>query len=88
MKELVPDGAHKSVTKDNHIDYCNLYVGYFLNDAIKEQFKAFKEGFMRVCPEKILVRGIPRGMCCSQKKCGQYVGGLEAFHPICNSDPP
>lgn len=44
-----------AVTKENRMHYCHQYVSYFLNDAIKEQFKAFREGFLRVCSGKVLV---------------------------------
>lgn len=32
----------------------NLYVNYILNESVKEQFKAFYEGFMKVCGGRVL----------------------------------
>ena len=55
-KELTTNGKLKNVTKENRKDYCDCYMNYFLKTSIQEQFKAFKEGFMRVCEGKVLVR--------------------------------
>ena len=56
VKELVTNGELKNITKENRDHYCQCYMDYFLKHSIHEQFKAFKEGFMRVCEGKVLVR--------------------------------
>ena len=59
--ELKDKGEHTPVTKDTRREYIYLYMRYFLVDSIQEQFKAFQNGFKRVCAGKILVSHI----CCT-----------------------
>jgi hypothetical protein len=44
------------VTKENREKYIYNYMRFFLITSIREQFQAFKAGFLRVCSGKILVR--------------------------------
>ena len=55
MYDLRKNGSSTHVTRDNRKDYVNCFMRYFLVDAIKEQFLAFKKGFLRVCAGKMLV---------------------------------
>ncbi len=54
--DLVKDGANKLVTMDTRAEYCAAFVDYTFNSSVKAQFDAFKEGFMKVCDGKVLVR--------------------------------
>jgi len=56
VKELMTNGKLRTVTKDSRDMYCECYMDYFMKTSIQKQFKAFQEGFMRVCEEKVLVR--------------------------------
>ena len=40
---------------DNRTEYVRAYVKYVLDEAVKEPFLAFDEGFKRVCDGKVLV---------------------------------
>lgn len=55
--DLLENGASISVTKDNREKYIYNYMRFFLITSIKEQFQAFRSGFLRVCAGKILVSG-------------------------------
>ncbi len=44
------------VTMDTRAEYCAAFVDYTFNSSVKAQFDAFKEGFMKVCDGKVLVR--------------------------------
>ena len=55
VKELIENGAHTPVTKENKHRYMYLFMKYYLIDSINEQFKAFKSGFNRVCNGRVLV---------------------------------
>ena len=48
--ELKPGGGSIPVTKENRQEYVELYTHYILDDSIREQFKVFKEGFLKVHP--------------------------------------
>ena len=52
--ELKPNGADISVTKANRSEYVDLYVDYLLNRSVEPQFRAFYDGFHRVCGGRIL----------------------------------
>eukprot|EP00897_Mesotaenium_endlicherianum_P002227 jgi/Mesen1/2031/ME000148S01136 len=45
--ELLPGGAHLTVTNDNRQRYVELYVDYVLRESIREQFAAFSRGFLQ-----------------------------------------
>ncbi|XP_045600512.2 LOW QUALITY PROTEIN: probable E3 ubiquitin-protein ligase HERC4 [Procambarus clarkii] len=46
---LKPDGENIPVTSQNKQEYVDLLVDYKLNKGIEAQYKAFHEGFYRVC---------------------------------------
>ncbi len=54
--DLMENGSSISVTKENRRKYIYSFMKYFLIDSIREQFQAFRNGFMRVCAGKMLVR--------------------------------
>ena len=56
--DLLENGASITVTKDNREKYIYNYMRFFLITSIKEQFQAFRNGFLRVCAGKILVSGV------------------------------
>jgi E3 ubiquitin-protein ligase HECTD2 len=45
---LVPGGETTPVTLVNKHEYVEKYVDWYLNQSIKQQFEAFKQGFWRV----------------------------------------
>lgn len=46
---LKDDGEEIMVTEDNRREFVDLYVDYYLNNAIHKQFEAFARGFMMLC---------------------------------------
>ncbi|XP_047486162.1 probable E3 ubiquitin-protein ligase HERC4 isoform X1 [Penaeus chinensis] len=46
---LKPDGENIPVTSQNKQEYVDLLVDYKLNKSIESQYKAFHDGFYRVC---------------------------------------
>ncbi|KAG7177409.1 E3 ubiquitin-protein ligase HERC4-like [Homarus americanus] len=46
---LKPDGENIPVTSQNKQEYVDLLVDYKLNKSIETQYKAFHDGFYRVC---------------------------------------
>lgn len=46
---LKPDGENIPVTAQNKQEYVDLLVDYKLNKSIESQYKAFHDGFYRVC---------------------------------------
>ncbi|WVR09546.1 hypothetical protein IAU60_006615 [Kwoniella sp. DSM 27419] len=55
--ELKRDGASIPVTEENKEEYVRLVVSYRLDNSIKDQIKAFLEGFYDVIP-LVLISGI------------------------------
>lgn len=93
VHDLRENGSSTHVTRDNRKDYVNCFMRYFLVDAIKEQFQAFKNGFLRVCAGKMLsvlhpqeLRSLVVGMQVQQwddmKKHTQYRNGYSKDHPV------
>ncbi|XP_012252634.2 probable E3 ubiquitin-protein ligase HERC4 isoform X1 [Athalia rosae] len=52
--ELVTDGSTIPVTLDNKKEFVDLYVDYILNKSVESHFKAFHEGFHKVCGGRVL----------------------------------
>ncbi|KAG1677786.1 putative E3 ubiquitin-protein ligase HECTD2 [Nymphon striatum] len=52
---LIPNGDKIPVTNASRQDYVSAYVNYFLNEGIKEKFKAFYLGFHSVCASNALI---------------------------------
>ena len=52
---LIAGGSSVAVTRENRMEYVRAYVQYVLDEAVKEPFMAFDEGFRRVCDGKVLV---------------------------------
>nr|XP_019010464.1 uncharacterized protein I206_04933 [Kwoniella pini CBS 10737]OCF49245.1 hypothetical protein I206_04933 [Kwoniella pini CBS 10737] len=52
--ELKPGGASVPVTQDNKEEYVRLVVSYRLDNSIKDQIKAFLEGFYDIIPRQII----------------------------------
>jgi len=48
VHELKPGGAQIPVTNETKQEYVDLYVNWWLEKGIKEQFEAFKRGFFRI----------------------------------------
>ncbi|CEG67733.1 hypothetical protein RMATCC62417_04122 [Rhizopus microsporus] len=43
--DLKPNGAEIQLTKDNRIEFVELYTKFILDVSVKKQFEAFKEGY-------------------------------------------
>ncbi|XP_050546216.1 probable E3 ubiquitin-protein ligase HECTD2 isoform X2 [Daktulosphaira vitifoliae] len=56
---LIRDGENIPVTNDNREEYVTLYLNWFLNHAIYEQFRAFYFGFHSVCASNALIMLMP-----------------------------
>ncbi|RCH83458.1 putative E3 ubiquitin-protein ligase HTD2 [Rhizopus azygosporus] len=52
--DLKPNGAEIQLTKDNRIEFVELYTKFILDVSVKKQFEAFKEGFMLVCQDSAI----------------------------------
>ncbi|CAK8671852.1 unnamed protein product [Clavelina lepadiformis] len=52
--DLVPNGSSMAVTGLNRKDYVDAYLDYLFNTSVKDQYKAFSGGFLKVCGGKIL----------------------------------
>ncbi|ODN73426.1 hypothetical protein L202_07951 [Cryptococcus amylolentus CBS 6039] len=52
--ELKPDGANIPVTEDNKEEYVRLVVSYRLDNSIRDQIKAFLEGFYDIIPHELI----------------------------------
>ncbi|KAL0832902.1 hypothetical protein ABMA28_001047 [Loxostege sticticalis] len=51
---LKEDGENISVTHENKQEYVDLYVDFLLNKSVENQFKAFNQGFQKVCGGRII----------------------------------
>ncbi|XP_049820942.1 probable E3 ubiquitin-protein ligase HERC4 isoform X2 [Aethina tumida] len=54
VTELKENGSNIPVTAENKQEYVQLYVDYIFNQSVKEQYKAFHNGFMKVCGGRVL----------------------------------
>ncbi|WVQ77455.1 hypothetical protein IAR50_007141 [Cryptococcus sp. DSM 104548] len=52
--ELKPDGANIPVTQENKEEYVRLVVSYRLDNSIRDQIKAFLEGFYDIIPHELI----------------------------------
>ncbi|OCF44407.1 hypothetical protein I317_01667 [Kwoniella heveanensis CBS 569] len=52
--ELKPGGASIPVTEENKEEYVRLVVSYRLDNSIKDQIKAFLEGFYDIIPRQLI----------------------------------
>ncbi|XP_072939555.1 probable E3 ubiquitin-protein ligase HERC4 isoform X2 [Epargyreus clarus] len=51
---LKENGENISVTHENKSEYVDLYVDFLLNKSVENQFKAFNQGFQKVCGGDII----------------------------------
>lgn len=51
---LKEDGTAIPVTHENKNEYVELYVDFLLNKSVESQFKAFNQGFQKVCGGRII----------------------------------
>ncbi|XP_073943044.1 HECT and RLD domain containing E3 ubiquitin ligase 4 isoform X2 [Choristoneura fumiferana] len=51
---LKENGENLPVTSDNKEEYVELYVDFLLNKSVENQFKAFNQGFQKVCGGRII----------------------------------
>lgn len=51
---LKEDGINLPVTHENKAEYVELYVDFLLNKSVENQFKAFNQGFQKVCGGRII----------------------------------
>ncbi|XP_063377365.1 probable E3 ubiquitin-protein ligase HERC4 [Cydia fagiglandana] len=51
---LKENGENISVTHENKAEYVELYVDFLLNKSVENQFKAFNQGFQKVCGGRII----------------------------------
>ncbi|XP_065359238.1 probable E3 ubiquitin-protein ligase HERC4 isoform X2 [Calliphora vicina] len=51
---LKPNGENIMVTKENKQEFVDLYVDFIFNKAVNDQYKAFQNGFMKVCSGRVL----------------------------------
>lgn len=52
--ELVADGKNKTLNYENREEYVDLYWRFILIESVKNQFEAFKSGFVKVLDLRIL----------------------------------
>jgi hypothetical protein len=54
--DLTPNGRNTPVTNENKQEFVDLYVDWYLNKSIEQQFAPFYKGFYKVIsPESIRV---------------------------------
>ena len=53
--ELIPDGSKVKVTKGRCNEYVKAYLEYMFHYSVKNQFEAFRRGFMKVCNGRVIV---------------------------------
>ncbi|XP_041971239.1 probable E3 ubiquitin-protein ligase HERC4 isoform X2 [Aricia agestis] len=51
---LKEDGENIPVSLENKAEYVDLYVNFLLNKSVENQFKAFNQGFQKVCGGRII----------------------------------
>ncbi|XP_038223084.1 probable E3 ubiquitin-protein ligase HERC4 isoform X2 [Zerene cesonia] len=51
---LKENGENLPVTHENKAEYVDLYVDFLLNKSVDNQFKAFNQGFQKVCGGRII----------------------------------
>lgn len=51
---LKENGENISVTHENKAEYVEMYVDFLLNKSVENQFKAFNQGFQKVCGGRII----------------------------------
>ncbi|XP_026322032.1 probable E3 ubiquitin-protein ligase HERC4 isoform X2 [Hyposmocoma kahamanoa] len=51
---LKENGVNISVTYENKDEYVEMYVDFLLNKSVENQFKAFNQGFQKVCGGRII----------------------------------
>ncbi|XP_032598724.1 probable E3 ubiquitin-protein ligase HERC4 isoform X1 [Drosophila grimshawi] len=51
---LKTNGNNIAVTMDNRQEFVNLYVDYIFNKSVEVHYRAFHEGFMKVCSGRVL----------------------------------
>ncbi|KAJ0178719.1 hypothetical protein K1T71_005494 [Dendrolimus kikuchii] len=51
---LKEGGVNIPVTHENKQEYVDLYVDFLLNKSVENQFKAFNQGFQKVCGGRII----------------------------------
>ncbi|XP_034829545.1 probable E3 ubiquitin-protein ligase HERC4 isoform X1 [Maniola hyperantus] len=51
---LKENGENIPVTHENKGEYVNMYVEFLLNKSVENQFKAFNQGFQKVCGGRII----------------------------------
>uniref|UniRef100_A0A7N4NXF3 HECT and RLD domain containing E3 ubiquitin protein ligase 4 n=1 Tax=Sarcophilus harrisii TaxID=9305 RepID=A0A7N4NXF3_SARHA len=54
VKDLIPNGADTTVSKQNRQEFVDSYVDYIFNKSVASLFDAFHEGFHKVCGGKVL----------------------------------
>ncbi|XP_017957265.1 probable E3 ubiquitin-protein ligase HERC4 isoform X1 [Drosophila navojoa] len=53
-QELKPNGKNIAVTLENRQEFVNLYVDFIFNKSVELHYRAFHEGFMKVCSGRVL----------------------------------
>ncbi|CDZ98238.1 E3 ubiquitin-protein ligase/Putative upstream regulatory element binding protein [Phaffia rhodozyma] len=54
VHDLIPDGRNVPVTDENKMDYIQRIVNFRLADSVKDQSKAFIDGFTSIIPQSLL----------------------------------
>ncbi|XP_075971785.1 HECT and RLD domain containing E3 ubiquitin ligase 4 isoform X2 [Anticarsia gemmatalis] len=54
VHSLKENGENLPVTHENKQEYVELYVDFLLNKSVENQFKAFNQGFQKVCGGRII----------------------------------
>lgn len=54
VMHLKPGGNAIPVTLENKVEFVDLYIDFLFNKSVEKQFKAFRDGFMKVCGGRVL----------------------------------
>uniref|UniRef100_A0A8C4RM49 HECT and RLD domain containing E3 ubiquitin protein ligase 3 n=1 Tax=Erpetoichthys calabaricus TaxID=27687 RepID=A0A8C4RM49_ERPCA len=54
VKDLVPGGQNITVNKSNRQEFVDAYLNYVFNRSVQQLYRAFSEGFLKVCGGKVL----------------------------------
>lgn len=56
--DLVPDGRNRRVTNEDKLEFVRLYVDWFLNKSVEQQFDPFYRGFYKVISKESIRVGL------------------------------
>jgi len=75
--DLIPEGRHIKVTRNNRMHFIELYTNFLLETSIESQFNAFRAGFLNICFSQSLHMFLPEEL--EQAICGRKMIDLQSL---------